>query len=102
MAESHTTPKDVLARLTSDPEYVKRVLRSNELDTFKQEFGVVGSSKLRCPACSQFGQSGASLWWNPDNPTRFVCRKCKRVWQINLVESRGETILDVINEIRGK
>jgi len=91
--------KDLLEKLAKDPDYLKKAIRSNDLDTFKSKFGVTKSSKLRCPACNQYGQSGGSLWWDPDSPTWFVCRKCHLVWTIKCESANLE---DVIKEIKGK
>lgn len=106
--------RELLEKLAKDPTLIQRAIRSDNLDSFKNEFDVVKSSGLRCPACSQYGQSGGSLWWNPNRygslekkfpesevilDHEFVCRKCERVWHI---ECTTHPIEDVIKEIKGK
>ena len=91
--------KELLERLAKDPDYLKRAIRSNDLDTFKNRFGVTKASGLRCPACSQYGQSGGSLWWLPEAPETFTCRKCERTYTITC---NGEDVFDIIKEIKGK
>ena len=99
MSDKVEVPKDLLEKLIKDPEYLKRAIRSDDLESFKSKYGVYKSSGLRCPACNQYGKSGGALWWHPETPTCFVCRKCKLVWQI---ECETKPIEEVIQEIKGK
>ncbi len=99
MSDNIELPRDIVEKLANDPNYLKRAISSNAREAFKDKFGVSKASGLRCPACSQYGTSGGSLWWNPEVPTYFACRKCERVWTINCLTEPNE---DVIKEIKGK
>ena len=93
-------PRDIVEKLAKDPEYLQRAIRSEDLDSFKNLYGVSGSSRLRCPACNQYGQSGGSLWGPKEGTTNvYVCRKCELMWQIEcLTRPTGEVIQGIKNK----
>jgi len=99
MSDKIEIPKGLLEKLAKDPKYVEKAQRFVAQADFKEKYNVTKSSGLRCPACNQYGMSGGSLWWNPDYPTRFVCRKCNLVWKITCESANLE---DVIKEVKGK
>ncbi len=98
MAKKIEVPAELLEKLAGDPDYIKKVIRSGVLTDFKQAFEVTRSSGLRCPACSQYGQGGGSLWGpREDAPNQFVCYKCHRIW---VVECVTQSIDEVIAEVK--
>jgi len=100
MSDKVEVPAWLLEKLFKDPKYIEKAQRAVEFDSFKTKYAVTNASGLRCPGClesNQFG--GGSLWWNPDYPTRFVCRKCRLVWTITCETTNLE---DVIKQIKGK
>ena len=68
--------------LAADPTLAERIQRKGELAEFKEKYNTVRASPLKCPACSQWGQTGGSLWMDKDDPYRFVCKKCKLEWRL--------------------
>ena len=68
--------------LRENPQLVDSMRKKGELNEFKEKYDVVRASPLKCPACSQWGQVGGSLWINREDPKRMVCRKCKLEWAI--------------------
>ncbi len=76
------TWKDFVDALSKDPGLVDKLRKQEGLSAFKEKYHVEKSSLLKCPTCGQAGYSGGSLWRDPDDPTRFVCRKCKIIYFI--------------------
>ena len=83
-------------------DVIGKALIWNELQEFKKLYGVEHSSRLRCPACNQYGQTGGSLWGPSSGKGEiqlgaYICRKCKLVW---LLECLTKPIAEVIEGIK--
>jgi len=88
---------DFLKKVQEDPSLVDRTLRQDELRVFKEKYNVIGASGLKCPSCAAYLDNPGSLWWNPENPTYFVCRKCKLEF---LIDCWNVKISMVIEELK--
>jgi len=76
-----------LKALADDPELISKQNRREEQQAFIQKYNLQRATPLKCPSCSTAQFSGGSLWIDKDNPNRFVCRKCKTVWIIDLEDA---------------
>ena len=81
-------------KLLNDPLARARLMRQAESLGFKDKYNVERASPLRCPACSQYGQSGGSLWINKDEKNKFTCKKCERTFKLEWLDGDlGDLIL---------
>jgi len=88
-----------LEKVQKDPGIVARTLKQEDLRAFKDKYGVVGASGLKCPACAAYLESPGSLWWNPENPTHFVCRKCHLVLKIECEHYPIQTVCEELKKV---
>lgn len=86
--------------LKEDPKLAESFKRRVELDEFKEKYNTVRASPLKCPACSQWGQTGGSLWINKDDPSRFVCRKCKLEWHVECLTLPTQDLIYKMKQIQ--
>ncbi len=86
------------AELIKDPEEVERLKRSTSLNEFKEKYNVERASPLHCPACSEAGFTGGTLWFNKDKPTRCVCHKCHLEWNVECLTTPTEELIKKIRE----
>lgn len=91
------TYEEEFAELLKDPKALASLQRTTELQEFKDKYNVARASPLKCPACSQWGMTGGSLWIVKDTTNQFVCRKCKLEW---LVECKTISNTELILKIR--
>ena len=93
-------PRELLERLVKDPDFIKKALRSNALDSFKSKYGVEHASGLKCPGCLNPSMGGGSLW-GPKKGTEneYVCRRCLLQWKIDCLTRPTS---EVIKEVKGK
>jgi len=89
--------EDFLRALQKDPELMSKLKKSGELSEFKEKYSVEKASGLKCPVCAVFFQFPGSLWYNPKNPTHFICRKCRLEFNINCLTL---PISDIITELK--
>src|SRR3972149_3595098 len=81
--------------LAQDPSLASKLQKQAELQEFKEKYEVERATPLKCPACSQWGQTGGSLW-RGEEKNRFVCRKCHLEWKVEcLTISTEEVILQI-------
>ena len=85
--------------LLKNPQAVDSLRRSSEISSFKEEYGAERSSLLKCPACSQWGQTGGSLWIVRGTKDEFVCRKCKLKWKMECLTTPIEELTKQIREV---
>ena len=85
--------------LARDPTLLAKLQRQAELLEFKEKYNVERSTPLKCPACSQWGQTGGSLWRGKDK-NRFVCRKCHLEWRIECLTQSTEELIIQIKQIQ--
>lgn len=88
-----------LEKVQKDPGIVNRTLKQEDLRAFKELYDVTGASGLKCPSCSSYLESPGSLWWNPENPTSFVCRKCHLVFKIECKSYPIEAICEEVKKV---
>lgn len=72
-----TEMQEFLKALQKDPDLVSKLEKREELEGFKEKYHVERATPLKCPACAAVLQSPGSLYIDKDDPTRFVCRKCR-------------------------
>lgn len=90
--------EEEFAKLLRDPKAIESLQRSAGLAEFKSTYNIERASPLKCPVCSQWGQTGGSLWIIKDGTyTNFVCRKCRV--QVHL-EFPGKDNKQFIQELR--
>lgn len=92
-----TNMREFLKALQKDPELGSRLKKRAEFEEFKEQYEVEKATPLKCPACAPLMQSPGSLYYNPANPTRFVCRKCKLIYTLECHTLPNE---DLIANIR--
>ncbi len=68
--------QDFANALRGDPSLLIKLKKQEGLSEFREKYHVERATPLRCPTCNQFNVSGGTLWKDPDDSTRFVCRKC--------------------------
>lgn len=85
--------------LAADPSLIEKLQKRADLDKFREKYNVLRATPLKCPACSQWGQSGGSLWINKDDKSRFVCRKCKLEWIISCQTVSNEELIIKMRKI---
>ena len=95
--------EDFARALQEDPTLISRLKKGAELDDFKVKYNVERATPLKCPVCSIFLQSPGSLWINKDDPTQFVCRKCKLEFTLicNTVDN-GTLISDLRKAVKNE
>ena len=81
------------AKLLQDPDALARLQKQTSLREFKEKYNVERASPLHCPACSQFGYTGGSLWMNKDDHTKFVCRKCLLEFKVECLTLPNEELI---------
>ena len=74
--------QEFLKALQKDPDLASKLKKRAELEEFKEKYNVERATPLKCPACASVLQSPGSLYIDKDDPTRFVCRKCKLIYTI--------------------
>ena len=60
--------------LQKDPKLLEKLLKRAELDEFKEKYNLERATPFKCPACSQWGMTGGSLWIHKDDPNLFTCK----------------------------
>lgn len=85
-------PSELFNQLLKDPKALLALQKSTQLAEFKEQYKAVRASPLKCPACSQWGQTGGSLWITEDKKT-FVCRKCRLVWELECKTVNTEELI---------
>ena len=85
-------------KILKDPGKRAELLRKSELQDFKDTFNVERASPLRCPACSQYGQSGGSLWRVKNEKSKFVCRKCHKRFNVEWLDGDIDELILSIKE----
>ena len=88
-----------LEKVQKDPGLVDRTLKQDELRLFKEKYHVVGASGLKCPACAAYLDNPGSLWWDPQVPTYFICRKCKLIFHIECLNVKNSMLLEELKRI---
>lgn len=88
--------------LAQDPKLAERLQRRAEIDEFKMKYNVERATPFKCPACTQWGKSGGSLWIGKDDKSRFVCRGCKLEWKIICLTLPTEELIIQIKEASKK
>jgi len=86
------------ANIVSNPELLANFKRKVALQEFKDKYNVDRASPLHCPACSQSGYTGGSLYFNKDIPTKCVCRKCFLEWNIECLTTPVQDLIYKIKE----
>lgn len=89
--------EDFAKMLQADPKLADTFKRRAELAEFKERYNLARATPLKCPACSQWGQTGGSLWINKDDPSKFVCRKCKLEF---IIQCLTLPLNDLISQMR--
>ena len=84
-------------KILSDPNSLASLQRRIALQEFKDKYNVARATPLHCPACSDHGYAGGSLWINKDDPNRFICRKCLLEWKLECLTTPN---IDLITKIR--
>ena len=77
-----TELEEFLKALQKDPNLPSKLKKREELESFKEKYNVERATPLKCLACAAILQSPGSLYIDKDDPTRFVCRKCKLVYTL--------------------
>lgn len=77
-----TQSEDFLRELSKDPKLLEKLQKRVELDEFRGKYNVERATPFKCPACSQYGMTGGSLWIHKDDKSLFTCRKCKLTFKI--------------------
>ena len=86
------------SKLMQNPEEVKRLQRKTSQDEFRGKYNVERASPLHCPACSEAGFTGGTLWFNKDIPTKCVCHKCHLEWNVECLTTPTEELIRKIRE----
>ncbi len=89
--------EDFAKALEKDPKLIEKLVRKAEFDDFKSKYKAERASPLKCPACSQWGQTGGSLWIKKGTTNEFVCRRCKLEF---VVECRTISNEDLFTQLR--
>lgn len=84
--------QDFAKALKEDPGLLVQLKKQEGLSAFKEKYHVGRATPLRCPTCNQFNVSGGTLWKDPDDTTRFVCRKCHIEYHITSKPPLSEII----------
>lgn len=92
--------KEFLEALQKDPKLRERLQKRADLDEFREKYNVERATPFKCPACSQWGQTGGSLWINKDDKSLFVCRKCKLEWKIECKTIGNEELIYQMRQIQ--
>jgi len=92
--------KDFLEAVQNDPKLLEKLQLKTEFDEFKEKYQVERASPLKCPACSQWGQTGGSLWIHKTEKDIFVCRKCKLVWKVECLTLPTQELIIKMKEIQ--
>ena len=88
-----TEMEDFLKALKKDPDLPGKLQKKEELKEFKEKYSVGRATPLKCPACAAVLQYPGSLYEDPSNRSRFVCKKCKLVWFISTDSITNEELI---------
>jgi len=97
MPELTNEEQEFYNKIKYDPAFAASIKRKAELEDFKSTYKVTNSSSLKCPACTT--QFGGTLWWNPSEPNKFVCRKCKLEFSIAVFGKKMEDLVKEVKEL---
>ena len=93
-------PEEFAKALSKDPRLLEKLTKRAELQDFKDKYNVERASPLKCPACSQYGMTGGSLWIHADDKSLFTCRKCKLTFKIECQTLPTEELIYKMTQIR--
>lgn len=95
------TPEQLkfLNSITGDPNKLKKILKGGATSNFKTKYDVEFTSGLKCPYCSNGQFVGGPLWTNYDY-TKFVCKRCKNIWEIKLVTGNIKQLIENLKNIK--
>jgi len=93
-------PEEFTKALQKDPKLLNRLKKKAELDEFKGLHNLERATPLKCPACSQWGMTGGSLWIHKEDRLLFTCRKCKITWRIECQTIPNEELIYQIREVQ--
>lgn len=101
MGEKIEVSKEFFDQLVKDPKLVGQLQKRAELDAFREEYQVERASPLKCPACSQYGMSGGTLWGPViDTSDEFVCRKCRLRFRVNCLSMSNDELMIQMRKIQ--
>lgn len=98
MDSSNRDLEEFAKMLQADPKLAETLRRREELSEFKERYNLERATPLKCPVCSQWGQTGGSLWINKDDRSVFVCKKCKLSFQIFGLTVPTNILIDQLRE----
>lgn len=94
---------DFLKALQKDPGLIDKIKKREELDAFKREYNTEKATPLKCPACGTYLQWPGSLWFNKDDPTLCVCKKCRLVFKLICLTVPNAQLIEELREVvKGK
>jgi len=85
---------EFLKALSEDPGLLDRLKKQGELVEFKEKYNTERATPLKCPVCAQFYQYPGSLWIDKDDPTKFVCRKCKLEFELKCLTVPNSLLIE--------
>ena len=94
-----TELEEEFKKLLEDPKAIESLERKVGLAEFKSTYNTERASPLKCPVCSQWGQTGGSLWIiKGTDQTEFVCRKCKVKVKLVFLEKNNKKFIQELRE----
>lgn len=95
-----TTREEFAEALQKDPKLLEKLQKRAELDDFKEKYNLERTTPLKCPACSQWGMTGGSLWIHKDDKSLFTCKKCKLTFRIECQTISNEQLIIQIRAVQ--
>jgi len=86
------------SKILQDKEALEKLQKQVSFQDFKEKYSVERATPLHCPACSQYGYVGGSLWINKEDHTKFVCRKCLLEFKVECLTTPNDELIRKIKE----
>lgn len=93
-----SSEEEFLKALQEDPSLINRLKKGSGLSDFKERYEVEKASPLKCPVCSALLQSPGTLWYKKEDPTYFVCRKCRLVFTLICHTIQNNELIDKLRQ----
>ena len=90
---------EFLKALEKDPNLVKKIKKKEEKLSFLSQHNLKEATPLKCPACAAVIKTPGSLYVNKDDPTKFVCRKCKLEFILDCINIPMELLISNLRKV---
>ena len=96
---SNPSADDILGQMSEKD--LAKLRRAVARDKFKNTYGADIITPLKCPVCKgQDYLATATLWQNAQDPTKFVCADCKRVFKIEWLSGDINVLMESLRQER--